>query len=216
MTDQQTGLATELQLLGGAKPGATIDVVFIHGIGGDAFATWTGGAADKDAFWPLWVDAAIPEAQVWTAHYPAQLSRWFGPSFPLLQSSIALLDRLTQRIGDRPFVFICHSLGGLIVKQMLRASSDAPAREEFRLLGEKAVGIVFLGTPHQGAFLAGVARSLARVEMVARLSGFTESAAELAKQNVYLEDLGNWFRSIVAKRRLQASYTPKIYRRRVR
>jgi hypothetical protein len=39
--------------------------------------------------------------------------------------------------------------------------------------------------------------------MVARLSGFTESTAELAKENAYLEDLGNWFRSTVAKRRLK-------------
>ena len=202
MTEEPTA-ATELQLVGDAKPTATIDVVFIHGIGGDPFATWTGGSNDKDAFWPLWLDAAIPEAQVWTAHYPAQLSNWFGPSFPLQKSSIALLDRLTQKIGDRPTIFVCHSLGGLIAKQMLRASCDLPAREDFRQLGGNIIGMVFLGTPHQGAFLGSVARTLARaLPMVARLSGFTELVAELAKEDASLEILGDWFRSAVSKRPL--------------
>ena len=33
--------------------------------------------------------------------YPAQLSLRFGPSFLLIHSSLALLDRLTQKIGNR-------------------------------------------------------------------------------------------------------------------
>jgi hypothetical protein len=95
-------------------------------------------------------------------------------------------------------------LGGLIVKQMLRACSELHARDDFRRLGENIIGIVFLGTPHQGAYLASVARCLARFfGPVALLSGATESMTELAKENPALENLGDWFRSVVAKRRLQ-------------
>ena len=155
-------------------------------------------------FWPSWIDEAIPEAQVWTARYPAQLSRWFGPSFPLMQSSSALLDRLTQRVGSRPLVFVCHSLGGLVVKQILRATSDSHASANAARLGRNVAGIVFLGTPHQGVLVAGLAKSLVGVlGAIGQLSGLTDSAAELAKENVYLEDLGNWFRSIVASRHLE-------------
>lgn len=194
----------DLHRVGEEKPTATIDVVFIHGIGGDPFATWTGGEAVEDGFWPLRLDAAISEAQVWTARYPAQLSTWFGISFPLITNSTSLLDRLTQKIGKRPIVFVCHSLGGLVAKQMLRHADGSPGQSDSKRLGENVIGIAFLGTPHLGASLASLAKSLARIlRPLERFSGFTSSASELATENTYLGDLGTWFRSFVDDRKVK-------------
>lgn len=93
---------TELQFVGVVKPAATVDVGLHPRHWRRPIATWTGDApTDSDTFWPEWPDKAKPEAQIWTAYYPAQLSLRFGPSFLLIHSSLALLDRLTQKIGNR-------------------------------------------------------------------------------------------------------------------
>ena len=55
-------------------------------------------------------------------------------------------------LNSRPIIFVAHSLGGLVVKQMarLRMTSSAPNR----FINELLRGIVFLATPHTGAGLA--------------------------------------------------------------
>jgi pimeloyl-ACP methyl ester carboxylesterase len=62
-------------------------------------------------------------------------------------------------------VFVAHSLGGLIVKQVLqryRVATDGQAiieaynNGEYASLHKAIKGVVFLGTPHRGADLAGL------------------------------------------------------------
>ena len=64
---------------------------------------------------------------------------------------LAVLD--TDDIGTHPLIFISHSMGGLLVKQMLRHAEDFnnPA---WKRIVEQTKGIVFLSTPHSGANIA--------------------------------------------------------------
>jgi hypothetical protein len=64
-------------------------------------------------------------------------------------NSLDLLD--SYEIGDRPIIFITHSMGGLLVKQMLRSARDFG---KWRAIAQKTRGIVFLSTPHSGSDMA--------------------------------------------------------------
>jgi hypothetical protein len=54
--------------------------------------------------------------------------------------------------SSRPVLFIAHSLGGIIVKEMLRRSSACHVGQaHLRNVFDSTTGIIFFGTPHGGA-----------------------------------------------------------------
>ncbi|KAI9154910.1 Regulatory protein AfsR [Paramyrothecium foliicola] len=57
-----------------------------------------------------------------------------------------ILQQRTARAHDNRTIFICHSLGGLLLKKAL--NSACLRRERFQRLLDSILGIVFLGTPH--------------------------------------------------------------------
>jgi ankyrin repeat protein len=50
----------------------------------------------------------------------------------------------------RPVIFVAHSLGGIVVKEML-AHSSASAEMELKNVVESTAAVIFLGTPHRGS-----------------------------------------------------------------
>ena len=57
-----------------------------------------------------------------------------------------LLERFNvDGIGSRPVIFVTHSLGGLVVKQLLR-HSDTYGAEQWKRVSEQTRGVVFLAT----------------------------------------------------------------------
>ena len=55
--------------------------------------------------------------------------------------------------NDRPIIFVAHSLGGLVVEDVLLASKNSAEPHLQRVL-ECTRGIVFMGTPQCGSDLA--------------------------------------------------------------
>ena len=58
-------------------------------------------------------------------------------------------------IGNRPIVFVTHSLGGILTKLLLRKSLDA-SDSDWKRISESTRLVVFLSTPHSGSALAKV------------------------------------------------------------
>ena len=60
-----------------------------------------------------------------------------------------------MRTSSAPIAFICHSLGGLIVKKLiLIAQSDRGQDTQKRAFLERIAGVVFIATPHSGSPIA--------------------------------------------------------------
>lgn len=135
------------------------DVIFVHGLAGNARGTWhPQEKEDDDDFWPFWLGEDLQkegqEVGIWSLKYQVEPFRWKGNTMPLFDRAKNCLDVLdSYEIGDRPIVFITHSLGGLLVKQMLCYAYDC-GTEEWKLIVKQTKGIVFLSTPHSGSDLA--------------------------------------------------------------
>ncbi|XP_022977161.1 uncharacterized protein LOC111477319 isoform X1 [Cucurbita maxima] len=146
-----------------------VDVVFIHGLRGGPYKSWRisedksstkSGLVEKidqeagklGTFWPgEWLSSDFPRARMFTLKYKTNLTQWSGASLPLQEVSSMLLDKLVAAgIGDRPVVFVTHSMGGLVVKQMLYKAK----KENIDNLVENTAGVVFYSCPHFGSKLA--------------------------------------------------------------
>lgn len=79
-----------------------------------------------------------------------------GSSHPLLRRNIMLTIPQLKKALERPIIFICHSLGGLVVKRCLIHCKNVrhAHTERLRSIYVSTYGILFLGTPHNGSDLA--------------------------------------------------------------
>jgi pimeloyl-ACP methyl ester carboxylesterase len=136
------------------RPHSTADVIFVHGLGGDGRATWS---AAPDAFWPLWIFDDLQTIEVWTLEYPASMFGSANGSLVVSDQAKQVLDLLAAHsIGNRPLVFVCHSLGGLLVKQLLRTANELHLAT-WDPIAANTKGILFLATPHTGSSIANIA-----------------------------------------------------------
>jgi triacylglycerol esterase/lipase EstA (alpha/beta hydrolase family) len=65
-----------------------------------------------------------------------------------------LLQLEVAGLGERPLVFVTHSMGGLLIKQLLGAANGNAAQAPWRAIIEKTRGVCFIATPHFGSDLA--------------------------------------------------------------
>ena len=136
---------TALQLLQSQQVARPRVIVFVHGIHGSR-ESWR---AANGAYWPDMIrsDPRFAFSDVEVAEYPT-------PSSNGKMSSVQLADVLWSRLKQdhvwehREVVFIAHSLGGILVEEMLLRHPADAARVRF---------IVSYGTPHEGSTIARMA-----------------------------------------------------------
>jgi hypothetical protein len=177
-----------------------LDVVFVHGLGGDPIETWRSGT-DQNTSWPHWLALEFgTQIGVWSLGYAAAPSKWQGIPFfrgkePDAGAAMSLprraenaLDRLVGAgIGQRPVCFITHSLGGLLVKSILRRSADSQFAPDRLQVVEQCRGVLFLATPHHGSRLADLAGAI-KVYLP------SVSTLDLKDNDDHLMDLYEWYR----------------------
>jgi pimeloyl-ACP methyl ester carboxylesterase len=144
---------SRLVKISGWRGAARASVIFVHGLGGHAYDSWR-RAPDNDTFWPLWLAEDVQGISVYTLAYEAPPSNWLGTSMPLQYRAVNVLEILLSEpgLGIGPIAFVSHSLGGLIVKQiLLDMQQQEKRRPEAKDLLERVTQVVFAATPHTGS-----------------------------------------------------------------
>jgi hypothetical protein len=98
-------------------------------------------------------------------------NRYLGPMlnkttvYAIAGDFLVALEAVRRQDPTRPLLFVVHSLGGIVVKEMLRRSSGCHSmKQHLHSIFETTAGLVFFGSPHAGAdprgFLHRVAESV--------------------------------------------------------
>jgi hypothetical protein len=146
----------------------TADIIFVHGLGSLPDSTWHKPLPGQKTKYPEgvhWVrdllPSDIPDARLMFFNYdstvyndaPQKSLRTIGDELLLaLEHSKADASAWQQEI---PIIFVCHSFGGLVVKEALRAAStkaraSVNTKRVYTNPLQHTWGSIFLGTPHRG------------------------------------------------------------------
>ena len=143
---------------------AFVDVVFVHGLNGHPYDTWT--SEKSKIFWPGDLLPPIVDeegARILVYGYDANVTSFAdGVSKDKIHNHAEGLvaelcaNRRIQKATERPIIFVAHSLGGLVIKRALIYSSGIrnTKTEHLRSIFVSTYGILFLGTPHKGSDIA--------------------------------------------------------------
>jgi hypothetical protein len=129
-----------------------IVVVFVHGLFGSKEDTWLG---ETTSFPSL-----LAQDPQFMPHVDVFLYEYYTPRFGNAGSIVELADQLRGSLDDhgvfndhQRVVFVCHSMGGVVVRQFLLTNRDR--------LGKVAM-LYFYATPTNGSELTKAAKEISR------------------------------------------------------
>ncbi|KAI0113988.1 hypothetical protein GGR51DRAFT_578246 [Nemania sp. FL0031] len=139
---------------------AEVDIIFVHGLGGDRIKTWACGGQPDGKLWPrdlLPIDC--PTARILSFGYNADFAKFYpapepiAPELTIDDYSTSLLEALKTLRGEtqseRPIIFVAHSMGGLVVTNALSRPHGTDVAKQG--IADCTIGILFLGTPFKGS-----------------------------------------------------------------
>jgi len=142
-----------------------VDVIFVHGAETDAEQCWH-PAGHPELSLPRMIARDLPYVCSWSLGYTSTLYRRKGYTLPLGEQASQTTRELANRsIGRRPIIFVAHSVGGLLIKHVLRLAVESQD-QEWRRIVDQTIGVVFLSTPHFGFSMVRLARWLSYVPLL--------------------------------------------------
>ncbi|KJZ77161.1 hypothetical protein HIM_03482 [Hirsutella minnesotensis 3608] len=198
-------------------PDAQVDIVLVHGLNGSPDKTWT---AKNGVFWPLdLLPASLKGAQAnilvygYNADvYSRKNDRSASDNFThqhaqTLVTSLTLF-RKSEGTLKNPIIWVCHSLGGILVKRALLYSNDLRTmhHDDYRSIYVSTYGLLFLGTPHTGSDMAAWGLMLQGMSDAIMPKKFFESESvllrTLKKDSETLANINNHFLDIYQRFRI--------------
>ncbi|KAH8802451.1 tetratricopeptide repeat domain protein [Xylogone sp. PMI_703] len=133
-----------------------VDIVAVHGLNENKVAAWTDPDTDI-----LWLRDLLPKtitvARILTYGYDASASSFHSAGCAdIIQKQahtfVASLqaDRSLEGCDHRPIIFVCHGLGGILVKKALAYSASKTSAQVVHLYSifVSTYAVLFFGTPH--------------------------------------------------------------------
>jgi hypothetical protein len=144
-----------------------LSIVFVHGLSGDPVRSW----AANDVVWPRdLLPQDIPSARIMTFAYDGSpdSARYLAHQtlYNHADDLMAALHeaRVSSQSEERPLIFVCHNLAGLLIKSLLvRAVNSKLDREDAQDIYRATCGVMFFGTPHQSSHTPIWARAVQRI-----------------------------------------------------
>lgn len=137
----------------------TVDVVAVHGLMGDPFETWK---HENGKFWLRdFLAKDLPFARIMAYGYDSAVA--FSKGWRNVEDTARSLlvqlsaERATSGFegrNGRPVVFICHSLGGVIVKKAMVLAHEHSTKPDFKDILDNTKAMAFLSVPHRGATIS--------------------------------------------------------------
>jgi pimeloyl-ACP methyl ester carboxylesterase len=180
------------------------DLIFVHGLGGNATTTWCWNR-DPKYFWPSWLanEENLSSYRVFTFGYDSNFARTDANLNIIDFAKDLLFQMLTfsggsrkrcRPIGGRPIIFVCHSMGGLVVKKAFVLGLHDMA---FSRILSWVHGIVFLATPHRGSqYVKTLNLILSSIPVV---TSRKSCVADLNPKSTALQDINEQFRMACGK-----------------
>ncbi|KAL4882870.1 hypothetical protein BJY04DRAFT_206782 [Aspergillus karnatakaensis] len=200
------------------SPSPGVDIVFVHGLNGHPHRTWT---SPRGTFWPVdLLPGVLGQSQsrgvrILTYGYNANVTSFTdGASKDKIHHHSETLaaqlaaNRTIKNCTDRPIIFVCHSLGGLVVKRALIYSRSLTNEkvEHLRSIYVSTYGILFLGTPHNGSEVAKWGLLLQNICSAVLPKKFMESSPQLIKalktNNETLQNINSLFTDMMPRFRI--------------
>lgn len=186
--------------------------MLVHGLGGNWQSTWA-NKDDPDAlYWPERINEHFGDINTWALDYNTKISGWVGNRMSITEHADSVLELFaSSELGDRPIIFITHSLGGILVKSVLRASCETIDRRK-RQVGTSTRGIIFFGTPNSGSSVASTGlRLLACLGPLGGTIRVAPIVQELRAHSPALRNLNRWYRDAVSNGSYGLNVATKIY-----
>lgn len=136
------------------KPSSAPTVVFVHGVLSNGEACWT---SKSGAYWPTLVsgETSLANVGVYVFTYETGI---FSGTYRVDDAVDSLREHLSLDLPPEPqsLIFVCHSLGGIVVRKLLvdRASEFAQAAQP--------IGVFLVASPSLGSDYATWLAPLAR------------------------------------------------------
>lgn len=171
------------------EPGATTVVVFVHGYFSNCNECWQ---SQTGTFWPdlLVSDPRVPRCSIFLGGYHTDLA---SGDYGVPECAHELMAAL-RRIGSdgcapvlngQSIIFVCHSLGGVVVRYMLDTYRDHFA--------DKLLGVCLIASPSIGSAYA---RRLGPLASIFR----NRSGKQLRLFNPFLQELDDRFVRFIESR----------------
>lgn len=134
----------------------TVDVVAVHGLMGDAFESWT--HENRKMWLKDFLVEDVPFARIMTFGYDSAVA--FSKSAGNIEdNALTLLNQLgakrptsgSEGQDGRPIVFVCHSLGGIIVKKAMVLAHERSSEPVFKDILDNTKAMAFPSVPHRGS-----------------------------------------------------------------
>ncbi|XP_042912246.1 protein SERAC1 isoform X1 [Parasteatoda tepidariorum] len=120
--------------------------------------------------WPKdWLAVDFPNVRILSIDYHTELnkkksikSEQKGKEIFCSKTKLLLSSLLKANVGEKPIIWVTHSMGGLLLKQLLIEASESQD-DKANLITKNTTGIIFFSVPHKGSELASFMQSVSYI-----------------------------------------------------